>query len=191
MRLWIHRASSINIYVALLNNLLDLAKLESGKMMINVDKNSLSDAVAHVKMELDSLLTAKNIRLMCIDNSLDAFVLFDRHRIIQVLVNLVSNAIKFSAENKVIEITIADHAVDRQMFTICSVKDEGVGIAQNELESVFDKFVQGSKTKSGAGGTGLGLSICREIIQAHGGKIWASINDGAGCTFSFILPVGF
>lgn len=177
--------------LALLNNLLDLAKLESGKMMINMEKNNLFDVISHVKMELDSLLTAKNIKLIGINNSPDALVLFDKHRIIQVLINLVSNAIKFSAENKTIEITIDDYGFEGQSFIICSVKDEGIGIAQSELESVFDKFVQGSKTKSGAGGTGLGLSICREIIQAHGGKIWAASNDGQGCTFSFILPVGF
>ena len=69
-----------------------------------------------------------------------------------------------------------------------SVVDEGVGIPQDELDAVFDKFVQSSKTKTGSGGTGLGLSISREIVTAHGGRIWARNNPGAGATFHFVIP---
>jgi two-component system, sensor histidine kinase ChiS len=68
------------------------------------------------------------------------------------------------------------------------VQDEGLGIPDSELESVFDKFVQSSKTKTGAGGTGLGLSICKEIIEDHRGQIWAENNKEGGATFRFLLP---
>lgn len=68
------------------------------------------------------------------------------------------------------------------------VKDRGIGIPENELTSIFDKFTQSSKTKTGAGGTGLGLAICKEIIKAHHGKIWAENNPEGGAMFSFLLP---
>ena len=70
-----------------------------------------------------------------------------------------------------------------------SVRDQGIGIPNDELDVVFDKFVQSSKTKNGAGGTGLGLSICKEIISAHKGKLWAVNNPTGGSIFSFLLPV--
>ena len=69
-----------------------------------------------------------------------------------------------------------------------SVIDQGIGIPENELDSIFDKFVQSSKTKTGAGGTGLGLAICKEIIDAHKGEIWAENNAEGGSIFSFMLP---
>jgi signal transduction histidine kinase len=69
-----------------------------------------------------------------------------------------------------------------------SVTDEGTGIPEGEYEAVFDKFVQSSKTKSGAGGTGLGLAICREIVAQHGGRIWAEPAPGGGARFVLILP---
>lgn len=72
--------------------------------------------------------------------------------------------------------------------TTVSMKDNGIGIPEDELNDIFDKFIQSSKTKTGAGGTGLGLAICNEIIQAHNGKIWAENNPDGGSTFSFMLP---
>ena len=71
---------------------------------------------------------------------------------------------------------------------IFSVKDQGVGIPENELKSIFDKFIQSSRTKTGAGGTGLGLAICNEIIKDHRGEIWAENNLEGGAIFSFMLP---
>ncbi len=73
---------------------------------------------------------------------------------------------------------------------LLSVRDEGPGIPAEELESVFDKFVQSSKTKSNKGGTGLGLAICREIVGGHKGRIWVENNAGVGCIFYVELPVG-
>jgi signal transduction histidine kinase len=69
-----------------------------------------------------------------------------------------------------------------------SINDEGVGIPEGELEMIFDKFTQSSKTAEGYGGTGLGLSICQEIIQAHGGKIWAENNATSGAVFNLVIP---
>jgi signal transduction histidine kinase len=69
-----------------------------------------------------------------------------------------------------------------------SISDEGIGIPETEIESIFDKFIQSSKTKTGAGGTGLGLAICREIVSGHGGKIWAKNNPAGGVSFCVLLP---
>ncbi len=106
--------------------------------------------------------------------------------------NIYESVMQFSPEEKTVEINLdldnlmnGNHAIPALKV---SVVDQGVGIPDNELSSVFDKFTQSSKTKTGAGGTGLGLSICREIIEAHNGKIWAENNPDGGATFSFVLP---
>jgi two-component system sensor histidine kinase ChiS len=78
---------------------------------------------------------------------------------------------------------------DTQPALLVTIEDEGVGIPEEELDSIFDKFAQSSKTRSKAGGTGLGLAICQEIVTAHGGKIWAENNDKGGARFCFSLPL--
>ncbi|MBT6499552.1 MAG: hypothetical protein HOK67_06580, partial [Deltaproteobacteria bacterium] len=104
---------------------------------------------------------------------------------------------KFTPPDKKITISFASQKLpvgnrrtDQETIPALTVKirDEGTGIPENELESIFNKFIQSSKTKTGAGGTGLGLSICQEIVKAHHGKIWAENNPDGGATFSFILP---
>ena len=99
--------------------------------------------------------------------------------------NLLSNAVKFSPGGGTI------HVRARRVGKTCliSVRDEGPGIPPDELELVFDKFMQSSKTKSGSGGTGLGLAICREIVAGHHGRIWAENNAQKGCIFYCELPL--
>ena len=110
----------------------------------------------------------------------------DPDRIQQVVRNLLSNAVKFSPpEGNNSRPTPPEWA----RHSCFSVRDEGPGIPPDELEAVFDKFVQSSKTKSNKGGTGLGLAICREIVGGHKGRIWAENNAGAGCTFCCELPI--
>ncbi|MBN2314036.1 MAG: ATP-binding protein [Sedimentisphaerales bacterium] len=102
----------------------------------------------------------------------------------QVLRNLLNNAVKFSPNGGLVEVET------RQMENAVglSVRDQGPGIPPNELEAVFDKFVQSSKTKTGAGGTGLGLAICREIIIGHEGRIWAENRPEGGAEFIIEIP---
>jgi signal transduction histidine kinase len=111
-----------------------------------------------------------------------------------VLVNLISNSIKFSLENGTIIITLADEYLPEKggikAALLCSIEDEGVGIPDDELESIFEQFTQSSKTKSAAGGTGLGLSISRKIIEKHHGRIWAENGKACGAALKFILPRG-
>jgi signal transduction histidine kinase len=110
---------------------------------------------------------------------------FDQEKIIQVFYNLISNAIKFSKQTSVIKVDL--RYTEENSFLVVSIEDQGMGIPEGELERVFDKFIQSSKTKTGAGGTGLGLSICKEIIKGHGGDIWVRNADSGGAIFSFTL----
>jgi signal transduction histidine kinase len=103
------------------------------------------------------------------------------------LQNLLSNAVKFTKNHKVVRIEIE---ANRQMVQ-CRIVNWGVGIPANELDTVFDKFVQSSKTQSGAGGTGLGLAICKEILRCHHGRIWADSRSDSKTTFTFELLKNF
>ena len=103
----------------------------------------------------------------------------------QVLRNLLSNAVKFSNNGSKVWLKIEKQEGAIQV----SVKNEGLGIPDGELEMIFDKFIQSTKTQTGAEGTGLELSICREIIAAHQGHIWAENNPEGGAVFSFLIPI--
>jgi signal transduction histidine kinase len=172
--------------LALLNNLLDLSKLESGKMEYNIRENNIFLPINHVVSEVQKLLEEKRLSLKITSTETKITAFFDHEKVLQVVYNLVSNAIKFSAPTGQIEIEV--RYTTNKSSVVISVKDTGFGIPEEELENVFDKFVQSSKTKSGAGGTGLGLSICREIINGMGGEIWAKNNPVGGAIFSFTLP---
>lgn len=184
-----------NIHVAgerlliLLNNLLDLAKMESGRQEYKLSNADFSEVTDHALMELDSLLKAKSLQCRVTSTLASNHAVFDKSRMIQVMINLLSNAIKFSPGGGVIHVEMSEmNTSSKGIVFHCAVTDEGQGIPDAELEIVFDKFIQSSKTKTGAGGTGLGLSICREIVEAHGGRIWAENSKYGGAVFNFTLP---
>jgi signal transduction histidine kinase len=174
--------------LSLLNNLLDLSKLEAGKMNFQIKLQNIFPIINGVQGELQKLLEEKNLSLNIIKEDDDMKAYFDQVKIHQVLVNLISNAIKFSNNDSKIEIDVK--YTKGGSFLMVSVIDYGIGIPHNEIATIFDKFVQSSQTKSGAGGTGLGLSICKEIIKGHNGDIWCKPKeeDEAGAIFSFTLP---
>ena len=169
----------------LLNDLLDLAKLESGKAMFAFEPSDLGILVRTVTNELDTLLSERNLSIRHERSKFDGKVTLDAERIKQVLRNLLNNAIKFSPEGGTIDVSVCCVAGSVRV----SVCDQGPGIPQDELEAVFDKFIQSSKTKTGAGGTGLGLAICLKIVTAHKGRIWAQNRPGGGAVFSFEIPL--
>lgn len=178
-----------NRLMELLNNLLDLAKMEAGKMTFDFQQGNFGEVIDHAALELDSLLKQKNIHLAMIRKTQDCDAVYDRLRMIQVVINLLSNAVKFSPKDVGIQIYLDDACLpDGRLALSCTISDEGSGIPEGELEAVFDKFIQSSKTKTGSGGTGLGLSICRDIMQAHGSKIWAQNNPDKGASFVFLIP---
>lgn len=168
----------------LVNNLLDLAKLEAGKMTFNYDMIDLSQLLRQVGEECQPLSDARQLSLTYDLPSTSREVLSDAAKIQQVVCNLLSNAIKFTPEGGVIHIIL--HHDDQG--AIVTILDQGPGIPESELETIFDKFVQSSLTKTGAGGTGLGLAICHEIIASHQGHIWAENHSGGGGKFMFVLP---
>lgn len=183
--------------MGLLNDLLDLSELEAGKEVHKMESANIWQLINHTTSEMETIRKEKNLKITVEDPSISTKIVCDEYKIVQVIGNLLSNAMKFTLEDRHITITFnsgelqfGQRSSDKEMISALtvSVKDEGVGIPKNELKSVFDKFIQSSITKSGAGGTGLGLAICKEIIQAHNGKIWAENNPEGGSTFSFMLP---
>ena len=183
----------------LLNDLLDLAKLDSGSMSFDFQKHNLSGVLKSVLAEHAPQIEDKNINLLVSKNDTHPYAVFDEARITQVIINLLSNAIKFSPENARLEINISNTQMltpnsNDEMQSPCnalqfSIQDEGVGIPEEELTHIFDKFFQSSITKTNAGGTGLGLAISQEIIHGHQGKIWAKNNINGGAIFYFQIPV--
>jgi signal transduction histidine kinase len=175
----------------LLDDLLDLAKLESRKTVFTFEPTDVRSLVESMKKEMEALLSERRLEMRCGATDFHEPVKLDSDKIKQVFRNLLNNAIKFSPQGGIIDVHI--YGVDGfngvDGFVRVSVLDDGPGIPPDELEVVFDKFVQSSKTKTGAGGTGLGLAICREIIAAHKGRIWAENRPEGGAVFSFEIPL--
>lgn len=181
----IHKAGTR--LLGLLNNLLDLAKLESGKMAFNKSPGDFSEVLEHTMIEMNPLINNKLLTVKTEITAAATKAVFDKQRMIQVMVNLISNAVKYSLYGDTISICISDASLPDGEALCCSVADNGTSIPEGELETVFDKFIQSSKTKTGAGGTGLGLAICREIVEAHGGKIWAANRKPHGVVLNFTI----
>jgi signal transduction histidine kinase len=173
----------------LLNNLLDLSKLESGKSVLDLQREDIRKAVEQTKREIESLAQAKNIQISITSSNAAPIVWYDYKAMVQVFMNLLSNAIKFSPPGSEVAITLSDtKTTTGEPALLCAVRDHGMGVPESELEVIFDKFIQSSKTKSGAGGTGLGLAIVRQIVEAHKGAIWAENAEGGGAAFKIRLP---
>ncbi|MBK8017286.1 MAG: PAS domain S-box protein [Betaproteobacteria bacterium] len=182
----------------LVNDLLDLSKMEAGRMHYEMSRFDLASAVRAGVSELDAMAVQRGIRFDVQVPPETAAVCMDRLRIEQVIRNLLSNALKFSPDNEPIAVRLSRIRMPHR--SCCpdgsatdglqlQVVDRGVGIPDSELELIFDKFVQSSKTRSGAGGTGLGLAISREIVQAHGGHIEANHAPQRGAMFTVTLPL--
>ncbi len=177
----------------LLNDLLDLAKLEAGSMSYAMEEHNLTGTIKEAVSEFKAVAEEKGIQLILKAPEKPLIGFFDEARIGQVVRNLLSNALKFTDSGKIITIEVAQdvlapHGPDTKPALRFGVCDQGMGIPPTEIETIFDKFIQSSATKSGAGGTGLGLAICNQIIQAHHGKIWAKNNKNGGATFTVLLP---
>lgn len=168
----------------LLNDLLDLSKMEAGKMNYTMREDDLIEVVQLVQSEMRALCADKGLKFELIKNQTDLLGTFDRERLAQVIRNLLSNAIKFSEKGSTVKVLLSG-TTERLS---CCVSNRGVGIQESELEFVFDKFVQSSKTNTGAGGTGLGLAICKEIIEEHQGRIWAESKVGQETRFTLEFP---
>ncbi len=179
--------------MALLNDLLDLSKLESGKMAYSMKEMDMWPYIVSAIDQFQPAIQEKNLQLTTSSPSVPLTTHFDSERINQVLQNLLSNCIKYSKDGGEIyvEAMLETQTIDGAQKPVIrvSITDHGVGIPEQELETIFEKFVQNSKTKTGAGGVGLGLAICKQIIEDHNGRIMAHNNPIGGSTFSFTCPV--
>jgi len=171
----------------LIDDILDLTKMESGKLKMSFMKNDIHQAVREVVEAQKDFAQSRGLQLkMSLDNGVP-FVAFDSDRIMQVLNNLVGNAIKFTKQGG---ITIKTSKKFEDEYILISVIDTGKGIAEENLSKLFKKFHQIESAEANEeGGTGLGLAISKEIINLHGGKIWAESKFDKGTTFHFTIPI--
>lgn len=172
----------------LITDLLDFSKLEAGKMNMEFTDASVARVITETCDALSTWIHSKQIVLErgIADNLPD--VRMDPQRITQVLSNLLSNALKFTPPSG--RVSVGAKLAEGGRMVEVSVDDTGPGISKKDLEKVFERFLQlGERRSSDVSGTGLGLSIAREIVELHGGKIWAQSQEGKGATFIFTLPV--
>lgn len=171
----------------LINEVLDLSKLESGKMEFDLQENNINDLIREVVDSHAPVAEQKGLFLKAeLDDTIPGAA-FDYEKIVQVFHNVIHNAIKFTKEGG---ITVSSQSRKEHNHIEVRVRDTGIGIKEEHLLKIFDKFQQlGDPAMRGEGGTGLGLSICREIITRHGGKIWAESSHGEGTSFWLILPI--
>ncbi|MBL4902282.1 MAG: HAMP domain-containing histidine kinase [Desulfocapsa sp.] len=173
----------------LLNNVLDFSKLEVGKMRYEFQKNNLLPMIQEVTTELAPIAAEKGLYFDVHHTLEDAVAYCDVGKIMQVLRNLLFNAIKFSHENNQIKITCKeDNGNSGKQQLLVSVHNFGIQIPEDELSTIFEKFTQSTATNTGAGGTGLGLAISKQILNAHGGTIWAENAPDGLTVFRFLLP---
>ena len=174
-----------NRLIGLVNALLDVAKMEAGMMTYSFHHESLIPLVQMVIKEITPLIEAKKIKIWIEASEVLPQPRIDRERILQVLRNLVGNAVKFTPERG--QIIFSAHHERRGI--IFSVKDTGPGIPHENLQAIFEKFHQPPvKSSEWMKGTGLGLAIVKNIIVAHGGEVWAESELGKGSTFFVLLP---
>jgi two-component system, OmpR family, sensor histidine kinase KdpD len=167
----------------LVENLLDMTRLEAGALRLNCEPGDFQDLIGTVLRQSAHRFAQHPIQVKISPDL--PLIAMDAVLIGQVLTNLLDNACKYSALNSPIEVSV--RLLKKQVEVV--VKDQGIGIPEEDIERVFDKFYRVQRQEPIAG-TGLGLSICKGIIEAHGGTIWAKNNPRAGTTISFTLPLG-
>jgi two-component system sensor histidine kinase GlrK len=171
-----------NRLIGLVNSTLDLSKMEAGMAAYNFVKADIVPLINKAVVEMEPIAKAKNIKTeLNIMSGKLPFANMDPERILQVLRNLIGNAVKFTSEGGQVKISVR--------YTngglVVSVSDKGPGIPRKDLITIFDKFKSSKKYT----GTGLGLAIVKNITIAHGGKVWAESKPGQGSIFTFVLPV--
>lgn len=172
--------------LVLVNDLLDMSKIESAVGAFHFEHTDVRGLIEGVSAELGLQLGRKRLALVLELGQAPLIAKVDPTRFQQVMRNVLANAVKFSPEDRRIEITAS--ATNEQTLHI-QVRDQGPGIPPAELEAVFQAFVQSSQTRDGSGGTGLGLAISRKIVTAHGGRIYAANAVDGGAVFHIVLPL--
>jgi signal transduction histidine kinase/DNA-binding response OmpR family regulator len=170
----------------LINDVLDLAKIEAGKMEWNQENVSLPEVAERAIAATTSLFDQKSLKLIKeIDTDLPE-ITGDKDKLIQVMINLISNSVKFTDKG-----SVTCKVFRKKDELVVSITDTGIGIAPEDFSAVFEQFKQvgGDTLTDKPKGTGLGLPICKEIVEHHGGRIWLESEPGKGSTFSFAIPL--
>lgn len=170
----------------LVNDLLDVAKIEAGKFDLNLQEYDLVEIIKEQVKTFEAQAQMKHLKLALISTE-KCVLQCDKVRISQVIDNLISNAIKYTDSGEIAINVSCDNGTDK---AIVSIKDSGVGVSREDLNQLFSKFKQLSSSDRSRKGTGLGLVVSKGIVEAHGGKIWAeSAGENMGSTFSFSIPL--
>lgn len=181
--------------LSLINQLMDFRKVESGKMKVVCNSNDLSQLLETLLPPFRSYAQDKGILIQVYSHfDEQQKLMFDEEAIRKMFVNLIANAIKFTPPGGIVSIYVASVVREGSTTTIyIGIRDTGVGIAQEDMEKIFDQFYQSgdysSSSVTGQSGTGIGLYLCKYIVQQHGGKIWVKNNLNSGCTFRILLPL--
>jgi signal transduction histidine kinase len=174
---------------ALVSDLLDMARLESGQMTLSQQTLDVSEIVQEAVNIIRPLAESKQ-QCILVDLPINPLLVWaDRRRLEQVLVNLLSNAVKFAPQKGQVRVTVSPLSgrSSAPSLLCISVSDNGPGIPPEEQAHIFDRFYRGSERRTG--GTGLGLSIAKSLVELHGGQLWVESAVGTGSTFRFTLPI--
>ncbi len=168
----------------MVSELTELSRIESGRMELKAEIVDINKLIEDVFAQLQPLADRQNLMFKTEFNTGQLLVKADRERMRQVIINLVHNAIKFSKPGKAIIAASRKQGI----FAVTEITDEGIGISQDDLSHIFERFYKADKSRSGQG-TGMGLAIAKHLVQAHGGNISASSQEGKGTTITFTLPL--
>lgn len=181
----------------LINDLLDVSRLEAGQMNLKPSKFPMTGLIQHVVATVETWAGNKGIKLKTDFPGVDTVELeADPDRLTQVITNLVGNAVKFTPDGGTITVElrkdILDSSIPGEKCLEIGVRDTGIGIAPEDQKKIFDKFVQvGLVQPAGVSSSGLGLTITKEIVELHGGRIWVESEPGKGSRFAFRIPLKF
>ncbi|MCU1227682.1 MAG: diguanylate cyclase protein [Acidobacteria bacterium] len=190
----IHAAG--NHLLELINDILDLSKIEAGKMELRADRFDLHETLAAVERVMKGFAAEANVRILAKIDPDVPNVCLDEGRLKQILFNLLSNAVKFSPQGGPVNVNVAAIPKEESPIGVNAVRievaDQGIGIAPDELQRIFDEFYQTEEgRRSRRGGTGLGLSLTRNFVELHHGRIEVQSTPGKGSCFTMYLPVDY
>jgi signal transduction histidine kinase/CheY-like chemotaxis protein len=179
--------SSADALLTLINDILDLSKLDAGRLTLEAIPFDVRDTVQNSIKSITTLIEDKGLGIeLAVSDEVPAVLVGDPGRLRQVLLNLVSNAVKFTEEGSVRLAVLPQMVSDEKVQLHFQVSDEGIGIPSDRINTIFEPYLQASdSTAREFGGTGLGLAICRDIVELMHGQIWAESVEGAGSTFHF------
>ena len=171
--------------IRMVNDLLQLSKMDSDELPMHKERSEFASFFHHVidRFEMNS---PEKIKLVREIPNVQSYVWMDKDKMTQILDNIISNAIKYSPEGGLIRLKLEV----KRHYLLVSIKDQGMGIAYDKLEKIFERFYRADKARARKfGGTGLGLAITKELVEAHHGTIWAKSKEGEGTTILFTLPL--